>query len=78
MDKIHGGVVSATDIRKHWKSIVNQVVTEKTPAYVLSYNAPMVVILDYKEYELMQKKMSEYQKKETKFYVHDYDFKQKD
>lgn len=62
MNNINGGIISATDVRKSWKNIVDQVVTEKIPVYVFAYNSPTVVIIGYEEYNDMKKKLSDYQR----------------
>lgn len=55
MDSINGEIVSATDIRKHWKDISDSAINDKKTIYVLSNNVPSVVIIDYKEYQKIQK-----------------------
>ncbi|TXK47396.1 type II toxin-antitoxin system Phd/YefM family antitoxin [Lactococcus sp. dk322] len=54
---INGEIVSSTEIRKSWKSIVDTVNHTKKPTYVLSNNIPTVVIIDYDEYTKIQDKL---------------------
>lgn len=51
---INGATVSATDVRKHWSTIVQSVKDNHKPVFVCTNNTPEAVVLSFEEFQNMQ------------------------
>jgi len=54
---INGATVSATDVRKSWTKIVKGVKESKRPVFVFTNNVPEAVVLDFEEYQAIEKEL---------------------
>lgn len=51
---INGAIVSATDVRKSWRKIVQCVKDSHKPVFVCTNNTPEAVVLSFEEFQNMQ------------------------
>ncbi len=55
LDFVNSSTVSATEIRKSWTKIVQEVKTNHKPVVVCTNNIPEAVVLSFEEFQRMQK-----------------------
>lgn len=62
---INGATVTATDVRKSWKQIVEGVKESKKPVYVYTNNKPEAVVLDVEEYRALEQQAKKAMREEA-------------